>query len=86
MKKTTAKARKAKAPENGADDILPEYDFRGVRRNQYAERFAAGTRAVILDPDVASVFEDAASVNEALRALAKVMATHQRRRGKRTTA
>lgn len=85
MKKTTAKRSRA-GVETDHDDILPEYDFRGARRNPYAGQFAAGATAVVLDPDVAAVFSDAASVNETLRALAKVMANQQRRRAPRGTA
>jgi hypothetical protein len=49
-----------------------EYDFsRGVR-GKYAERYAAGSNVVVLSPDVAEVFPDSESVNEALRALIKI--------------
>ena len=55
-----------------------EYDFsRGVR-GKYARRYAQGTNVVVLDPDVASVFPDAESVNRSLRALADII----RRQGK----
>jgi len=37
-------------------------------------RYAAGSNIVVLEPDVAAVFPNAASVNEALRSLASVMA------------
>lgn len=33
----------------------------------YVERYRQGTNVVVLEPDVALVFPDAASVNEALR-------------------
>jgi len=60
--------RKAKAKSRGRDP-LPEYDFsRGVR-GEYAYRFAEGTNLVKLEPDVAKVFRDSASVNRALRRL-----------------
>ena len=60
--------RKAKAKYRGRDP-LPEYDFsRGVR-GEYAYRFAEGTNLVKLEPDVAKVFRDSASVNRALRRL-----------------
>jgi hypothetical protein len=52
--------------------LLPEYDPQLIRegvRGKYAERFAAGTRVVVLEPDVAAAFPDAAAVNAALRAL-----------------
>ena len=55
----------------GADEILPEYDFRG-ERGTYAARYAAGTNVVVLDPDVAAVYPTAEAVNAALRALAEV--------------
>jgi len=66
MKKTK---RAKKEPE-----MKPEYDFRGGVRGKYAARYARGTNVVILDPDVAKVFKDSKSVNEALRALAKIAA------------
>ena len=55
-----------------ADEILPEYDFRGAERGKYAARYAEGTNVVVLDPDVAAVYPTAESVNAALRALADV--------------
>jgi hypothetical protein len=55
-------------------EMKPEYDFRGGVRGKYAARYARGTNVVILDPDVAKIFKDSKSVNEALRALAKIVA------------
>ncbi|HCG03270.1 MAG TPA: hypothetical protein DEV93_22375 [Chloroflexi bacterium] len=52
--------------------MLPEYDFRGGVRGKYAKRYAEGTNVVLLDPDVAAAFPDAAAVNAALRALAEI--------------
>ena len=49
------------------DEIRSEYDFRGGVRGKYARRYAEGTNVVVLDPDVAAAFPDAASVNRALR-------------------
>ena len=51
------------------EEPLPEYKFRGGIRGKYATTFAEGTNLVLLDPDVAAVFPDATTVNEALRAL-----------------
>ncbi len=56
-----------------ADEILPEYDLTNGVRGKYAARYAEGTNLVRLDPDVAKVFPDSASVNEALRALVKIV-------------
>jgi len=46
-----------------------EYDFSKGVRGKYAQRYAAGTNVVLLEPDVAKEFPDAAAVNEALRRL-----------------
>ena len=68
--------KKASTP---ADDLRPEYDFskmKGGVRGKYAQRYRAGTNLAKIDPDVAEVFADDSSVNEALRSLIKV-ARHQ---------
>jgi hypothetical protein len=62
------------------DPMQEEYDFSGGQRGKYAASFAEGSNVVILDPDVAEVFPDAASVNEALRALAKIVRNQGKRR------
>lgn len=62
------------------DDLREEYDFSGGVRGKYAERYREGTNLVALDPDVLEVFPDSESVNEALRALARI-AARQRSRG-----
>jgi len=59
---------KSSSPDS---DMREEYDFSGAARGKYAERFAQGSNVVVLDPDVAEVFSDAAAVNEALRLLAE---------------
>jgi hypothetical protein len=66
MKKAT-RTKTRRKPE-----VSAEYDFsRGVR-GKYARRYASGSNVVILSPDVAKVFTDSESVNEALRVLVKV--------------
>ncbi len=49
-----------------------EYDFSKGIRGKYAERYNQGNNIVILSPDVAEVFPDSESVNEALRLLIKI--------------
>ena len=56
-----------KNPEGPSDDLRPEYDFTAGVRGKYAARFAAGSNVVVLEPDVAAAFPDAAAVNHALR-------------------
>ena len=60
-------------PRRDADDMLPEYNFAGGIRGKYANRFAEGTIMVVLDPDVAELFPDPKSVNNALRALGQII-------------
>jgi hypothetical protein len=50
-------------------EMLEEYDFSNGVRGKYAGRFAQGSNVVVLDPDVAQVFTDSESVNQALRGL-----------------
>lgn len=65
-------------------DLLAEYDFSGGVRGKYARRYAGGTNVVVLDPDVARLFPDHDSVNDALRRLAAE--AKRRRKGGRTAA
>jgi hypothetical protein len=63
---------------SNTDELREEYDFtpemlRHGERGKYAERYAAGTNIVRLDPDVADVFPDSEAVNRALRALAEII-------------
>lgn len=53
-------------------EMLGEYDFSKGIRGKYAKRYAAGSNVIILLPDVAEVFPDSESVNEALRVLIKI--------------
>jgi hypothetical protein len=74
----TSRASRAELPSRGVQDLeelLPEYDSQLIRdgvRGKYAERYATGTTVVVLEPDVAAAFPDAAAVNAALRALLDV--------------
>jgi len=54
------------------DELRPEYDFSGGVRGKHYEAYRKGTNVVFLDPDVAQVFKDSASVNQALRLLLKL--------------
>ena len=63
---------KKAAKSKHAPAMLDEYDFSSGIRGKYAKRYAEGTNVVLLAPDVAAVFPDAASVNEALRALVRI--------------
>ena len=54
-------------------DMLDEYDFSNGVRGKYTDRVAKGANVVVLDPDVAEVFPDSESVNQALRAIAAII-------------
>ena len=55
------------------DELRPEYELRSLRvRRLGPERKSFGGSVVRLEPDVAEVFPDAESVNEALRFLIRI--------------
>jgi hypothetical protein len=57
------------------DELRPEYGLsklKFVGRGIYAKRYRSGTSLVLLEPDVRKAFPDDESINEALRAIAKV--------------
>jgi hypothetical protein len=57
---------------NVNDEMRAEYDFSGGVRGKYFEAYQKSTNIVLLEPDVAEVFQDSAAVNEALRLLTKI--------------
>ena len=63
------------------DELREEYDFsqmpNGVR-GKYAKQYNEGVKLILLEPDVAEIFPDAKSVNEALRALSKIIQQHEK--------
>jgi uncharacterized DUF497 family protein len=54
------------------DTMREEYDFSGGVRGKHYEAYRQGTNLVLLEPDVAKIFKDSATVNSALRMLAKI--------------
>lgn len=70
----------AKAKPRQRNGMREEYDFsRGVH-GKYATRYAQGSNVVVLEPDVARLYPDAAAVNRALRALAEAAPRVARRK------
>jgi hypothetical protein len=55
------------------EDMLEEYDFSKGLRGKYVGRFKEGCNVVLLEPDVAEIFTDAESVNNALRNIAHII-------------
>lgn len=61
--------------------MRPEYDLSdGVRGKHYAA-YRAGTNVVFLAPDVAEVFTDSVTVNQALRQLVNLARAHASKTG-----
>jgi hypothetical protein len=60
------KPLKATEPE-----MRSEYDFSGAVRGKYYKRYLETSNVVVLEPDVARRFKNAASVNKALRTYLK---------------
>jgi hypothetical protein len=58
--------------EHEQDTTREEYDFSGGMRGKHYQAYRQGTNVVLLEPDVAAIFKDAATVNAALRMLAKI--------------
>ena len=58
---------------NEEDEMLDEYDFKGGVRGKYVNRTANRNKTIILEPDVAEVFTDSESVNQALRGLLPII-------------
>ena len=54
-------------------DMLEEYDFSKGVRGKYAKRYAEGTNVAVIEPDIAKVFPDHDSVNQALRSLVEII-------------
>ena len=64
---------KKPAAKSAAKEMSPEYDFSSGVRGKYSQRYQRGTNVVVLEPDVAKVFSNAATVNDSLRALAGII-------------
>ena len=53
-----------------------QLDYRKSRPNRFASLMKGGTVAIVLDPDVASVFRSPKSVNSLLRSVIKALPKH----------
>jgi hypothetical protein len=55
------------------EEMRAEYDFSGGVRGKYYKQYTEeSSNVVLLEPDVAEVFKDSASVNQALRVLIEI--------------
>jgi hypothetical protein len=62
-------------------EMREEYDFSKGVRGKYAKRYAEGTNIVALDRDVAGLFPDSKTVNDTLRALARIARQRAKKAG-----
>ena len=62
----------SQSPQDKTDDLRPQYDFSEGVRGKHHEAYRAGSNVVFLEPDVAKVFTDSETVNEALRLLLRL--------------
>lgn len=69
-------------PDEPNDDMRPEYrfDYSKAKPNRFAKAPGKRRVAVVLDEDVAEVFETTESVNKALRAFIEAMPASPGRR------
>lgn len=68
MRKVSTKSTKG--------DLRPEYDLaklKGGVRGKYYQQAQVGTNLVLVEPELAKIFPDTASVNRALRVLRDVV-------------
>jgi hypothetical protein len=73
--------KKAKS-KSARDEMRTEYDFSKGVRGKYEGRISKDATLVLLEPDVAAVFDSSESVNSALRALVAIPVP-KKRKGKR---
>jgi uncharacterized DUF497 family protein len=81
---TMKSTSRTEAKTSRANGLQPEYrfDYTKAKPNRFANRVPPGSVAVLLDPDVALVFQSGESVNTVLRALLSAMPARPTR-GKR---
>jgi hypothetical protein len=80
---STVRSRKS----SSEDELRPHYDldYSASRPNRFAARFAEGAVAVVLDPDVATVFQSSEAVNTFLRSAISAMPSVEARKKKQAS-
>ena len=64
---------------NKDDEMRQEYDFSSGVRGKHFRAYQKGTNIIFLEPDIAEVFKDSSSVNQALRLLLDLAAQEVRK-------
>jgi hypothetical protein len=76
--------RPKKSPKSHAGELRTEYhvDYTKSRPNRFAGRMSGGAVAIVLEPDVAQVFNSADSVNQLLRSVISALPERPAKRRK----
>jgi hypothetical protein len=64
-----------KKVKSSSDELRPGYqrsDFKKLERGKYADRIKTSSNVVVLEPELAAVFQNSAAVNKALKSLVDV--------------
>ena len=80
MKKTSNRKPRQPAPMDMREEY--HFDYKKARPNRFAALPESGTVAVVLDPDVASVFQSSEAVNSLLRSVISALPPNVKRRSK----
>jgi len=69
------KKQASDSAEKEVDELQPEYrfDYRKARSNRFASEIAEGSMVVVLEPEIARVFQTEEAVKAILRAIAEAM-------------
>jgi hypothetical protein len=77
LRKNAEDMKKTSSSETG-DELRPEYDLGFERPNRFAKRLKGkSVVAIVLDEDVADVFQSSEAVNDLLRSVIKAMPPQQ---------
>ena len=68
-----------------SDELREEYDFdyRKAKPNRFAAKLQDGGRMVVLEPEIAAVFQNSQEVNAVLKALLQTMPKQSEKSAKR---
>jgi hypothetical protein len=74
--------KRTRTSPKDSDELRPEYDFSHsqARPNRFASRMRGPVVAVVLEPDVAEVFDSSESVNKILRSVISAFPKGERRK------
>jgi hypothetical protein len=77
MKKTSARKKKPRTSEGLRSEY--RFDYSESKPNRFAEKMKGGTVAVVLEPDVAAVFQSSDAVNTFLRSVISATSSKEKR-------